>query len=32
LWKALGAHVKRDANGDLIGTAFSVLGTQCSCG
>ena len=24
LWRALGAHVKRDAHGTLIGTAFSV--------
>ncbi|MFM8522843.1 MAG: 1,4-alpha-glucan branching enzyme, partial [Actinomycetota bacterium] len=24
LWSALGAHVRRDANGALIGTAFSV--------
>ena len=24
LWQALGAHVKRDAHGSLIGTAFSV--------
>ncbi|MFM7873036.1 MAG: hypothetical protein ACKO8Y_00220, partial [Actinomycetota bacterium] len=24
LWSALGAHVRRDANGAFIGTAFSV--------
>ena len=24
LWKALGAHIKRDKDGELIGTAFSV--------
>ena len=24
IWKALGAHVKRESSGELIGTAFSV--------
>ena len=30
LWQALGAHVKRDNNGNLIGTAFSVWAPNAS--
>ena len=30
LWQALGAHVKRDKNGNLIGTAFSVWAPNAS--